>query len=263
VVFNYIDQTRMQLEGTGTVLEEISHGSETVLFGNQQLSARSYLRRFLFADQRVNEPVSRLSGGERARLMLAKVLRRGGNVLVLDEPTNDLDLPSLRLLEETLADFDGTVLVVSHDRYFLDRICDQVLAFEENGLFVQPGNYSYYLEKKKERDARMQSVWRAVAKPEATSPVKASGVKPQPSPNTASRPRKLSFKEQREFEGMEAAIVAAETRAQELETTLNDPQFHTTRSREAHGLIAELESAKAEVTRLYERWEELSSRQKS
>ena len=153
VVFNYIDQARMQLNGTGTVLEEIADGNETVLFGEQRLSARSYLRRFLFSDERVNEPVAQLSGGERARLMLAKVLRRGGNVLVLDEPTNDLDLPSLRMLEEALADFDGTVLVVSHDRYFLDRICDQVVAFEDGGLFVQPGNYSYYLEKKKERDA--------------------------------------------------------------------------------------------------------------
>ena len=165
VVFNYIDQARMQLDGTGTVLEEISRGSETVLFGDQQLSARSYLRRFLFADERVNEPVSRFSGGERARLMLAKVLRRGGNVLVLDEPTNDLDLPSLRMFEEALADFDGTVLVVSHDRYFLDRICDQVIAFEEGGLFVQPGNYSYYLEKKKERDARHPVCLAASARP--------------------------------------------------------------------------------------------------
>ena len=259
VVFNYIDQTRMQLEGTGTVLEEISHGSETVLFGNQPLSARSYLRRFLFDDDRVNEPVERLSGGERARLMLAKVLRHGGNVLVLDEPTNDLDLPSLRMLEEALADFDGTVLVVSHDRYFLDRICDQVLAFEENGLFLQPGNYSYYLEKKKERDARMQPVWLNNGRLSEARLPKAST---HQSTNATKRPRKLSFNEQRELEGMEAAIVAAETRAQELERTLNDPEFHATRSREAQRLIAELETAKAEVTRLYDRWEELSSRQK-
>ena len=92
------------------------------------------------------------SGGERARLLLAKVLRRGGNVIILDEPTNDLDLASLRMLEEALADFDGTILVVSHDRYFLDRICDQIVAFEDGGVFVQPGNYSYYLEKKKEEE---------------------------------------------------------------------------------------------------------------
>ena len=264
VVFNYIDQTRMQLDGTGTVLQEISHGSEMVLFGNQQLSARSYLRRFLFADERVNEPVARLSGGERARLMLAKVLRRGGNVLVLDEPTNDLDLPSLRMLEEALADFDGTVLVVSHDRYFLDRICDQVLAFEENGLFVQPGNCSYYLAKKQERDARMQS-FLSESKPRqhSTRNSPSSAVRLTKEDQSATRPRKLSFKEQREFDGMEAAIMAAETRVQELETTLNDPQFHATRSREAHGLIAELETTKAQVTRLYERWEELSARQKT
>ena len=156
----------MQLDGTGTVLAEISDGSESVQFGEQRLSARSYLRRFLFSDERANEPVDRLSGGERARLMLAKVLRRGGNLLVLDEPTNDLDLPSLRMLEEALADFDGTVLVVSHDRYFLDRICDQIVAFEEGaGIFVQPGNYSYYLEKKRERDARAQAAFQPSPKP--------------------------------------------------------------------------------------------------
>jgi ATP-binding cassette subfamily F protein uup len=258
-VFNYIDQSRTQLDGTGTVLEEISRGSETVSFGNQQLSARSYLRRFLFADERVNEPVARLSGGERARLMLAKVLRRGGNVLVLDEPTNDLDLPSLRMLEEALADFDGTVLVVSHDRYFLDRICDQVLAFEDHGLFVQPGNYSYYLEKKKERDARMQSYSRAAARSATIDPPRPAS---PPKPSTVStRPRKLSFKEQREWEGMEAAILAAEMRVQELETMLNDPHFHAARSREAAGLIAELETVKTDVTQLYERWAELSARQ--
>jgi ATP-binding cassette subfamily F protein uup len=249
-IFNYIDQARMQLDGTGTVMEEISAGNETVLFGEERLSARSYLRRFLFSDQRVNEPVARLSGGERARLMLAKVLRRGGNVIVLDEPTNDLDLPSLRMLEEALADFDGCVLVVSHDRYFLDRICDQIVAFEPQGVFVQPGNYSYYLEKKRERDAR----WAAPA-----APVRKAEAVAAPKP---ARRRKLSFKEQRELAGMETSILAAETRVHELETTLNDPEFHATRSREARGLVAELEAAQAEVTRLYDRWHELEQREK-
>jgi ATP-binding cassette subfamily F protein uup len=231
VVFNYIDQTRMQLDGTGTVLAEISDGSESVQFGEQRLSARAYLRRFLFADERANEPVNRLSGGERARLMLAKVLRRGGNLLVLDEPTNDLDLPSLRMLEEALADFDGSVLVVSHDRYFLDRICDQVVAFEEgSGIFVQPGNYSYYLEKKRERDARAQAAFAATCRNSAST----SAVAPQKS----TRARKLSFKEQRELAGMEAAILEAETRVVEFERT-------------------ELETAKSEVARLYARWQEL------
>lgn len=252
VIFNYIDQSRMQLEGAGTVLEEISAGSESVLFGEQRLSARSYLRRFLFSDERVNEPVARLSGGERARLMLAKVLRRGGNLLVLDEPTNDLDLPSLRMLEEALADFDGTVLVVSHDRYFLDRICDQVVAFEEHGIVVQTGNYSYYLEKKKERDSRLLETQASFAKVNAIKPAIMASKPP--------RPGKLSFREQRELEGMEAAILAAEARVHELETTLNDPEFHATRSAEAHQLVQDLETTKVEVTRLYERWHELTER---
>ena len=253
VVFNYIDQGRMQLKGTGTVLEEISEGSETVLFGEQHLSARSYLRRFLFSDERVNEPVARLSGGERARLMLAKVLRRGGNVLVLDEPTNDLDLPSLRMLEEALADFDGTVLVVSHDRYFLDRICDQIVAFEEGGIFVQPGNYSYYLEKKKQRVAAVPPAFVQAAElpTEKKTPLPGSG---------SSGPRKLTFKEQREYEGMEEAILTAETRVHELESTLNDPGFHAQRSGDAHAMVVELDAAKLEVSRLYERWQELSQR---
>jgi ATP-binding cassette subfamily F protein uup len=248
VLFNYIDQTRMQLRGTGTVLDEVSDESESVLFGEQRLSARAYLRRFLFADDRVNEPVSRLSGGERARLMLAKVLRKGGNVIILDEPTNDLDLPSLRMLEEALADFDGSVLVVSHDRYFLDRICDQVVAFEDGGgIFVQPGNYSYYLEKKRERDALTATQWAEERRGEKPVPVKTT------------RPRKLSFKEKRELEGMEAAILEAEARVQEIEITLNDPEFHATRAREAHLLVRQLEDTKAEVARLYDRWHELSS----
>ena len=127
-----------------------------------------------------------------------------------------------------------------------------MLAFEDHGLFVQPGNYSYYLEKKKERDARTQSALREFVKPPGPSAF---------STLPSQKPRKLSFKEQREFEGMEAAILAAETRVHEIETTLNDPHFHATRSREAAGLVAELETAKTDVSRLYERWEELSSRQ--
>jgi ATP-binding cassette subfamily F protein uup len=151
------------------------------------------------------------------------------------------------MLEEALADFDGSVLVVSHDRYFLDRICDQIVAFEEGGIYVQPGNYSYYLEKKKERDARSQATrWNA----EKT-------VVRQPEPPKPARPRKLTFKERRELEGMEAAILAAESRVKELESTLNDPDFHATRSREARSLITDLEAAKVEVARLYDRWHEL------
>ena len=248
-IFNYIDQSRMQLDGNSTVLAEVSDADEVTQFGDVRIGARGYLRRFLFPDERANERVDRLSGGERARLMLAKVLRKGGNVIVLDEPTNDLDLPSLRLLEEALADFEGSVLVVSHDRYFLDRICDQIVAFEDGGgVVVQPGNYSYYLEKKLEREAEGK---------------KRAGALPNPTPATGgnagvpAKTRKRSFKEQRELDGMEAAILAAETRVEELEATLDDPGFYVTHSQDAPGMHAELDGGKAEIARLYARWEEL------
>jgi ATP-binding cassette subfamily F protein uup len=249
VAFNYIDQARMQLAGNGTVLAEVADQDETVFFGNQKLSARSYLRRFLFNDERSNERVDRLSGGERARLMLAKVLKRGGNVIVLDEPTNDLDLQSLRILEEAVSDFDGSVIIVSHDRYFLDRVCDQIIAFEEAGVHVQTGNYSYYLEKRREREARDKAWTEAVAKNEKAS-----------APATAkAKPRKLSFKETRELETIEAEILIAEEKVQELDTTLNDPSFYITRSTEAPALLAQLEAARGDVSRLYARWEELEA----
>ncbi len=246
VAFNYIDQARMSLNGERSVLHEVADGAETVMFGNQRLNARSYLKRFLFTDDRVNERVDRLSGGERARLMLAKVLRHGGNVIVLDEPTNDLDLPSLRMLEEALADFDGCVLVVSHDRYFLDRICDQVVAFEDAGVIVQPGNYSYYLEKRQERELRDRNYHAEVSRLEKQQAAKKI------------RARKISFKEREELNGMEAAILKTESRVSELETMLNDTDFYITRASEAGDLIAELEAVKKSVPVLYSRWEELA-----
>jgi ATP-binding cassette subfamily F protein uup len=246
VVFNYIDQGRIQLNGAGTVMQEVSDTGGMVRFGDQTLTVRSYLRRFLFDESRVNERVDKLSGGERARLILAKVLCRGGNVIVLDEPTNDLDLSSLRMLEEALAAFGGTVLVVSHDRYFLDRICDQIVAFEEGGIHIQPGNFSYYLEKKKERQ---QYYKKFEYSPE---PMKSSG------PFQAKPARKLSYKEKQELETIEDVILDAEKKVAALESELNDPSLYSIRAAEAANIAESLEKARREVARLYERWEELS-----
>src|SRR4051794_15547562 len=217
VVFNYIDQSRMQLDGTGTVMDEVEDTDGTVYFGDQALSVRSYLRRFLFADSRANERVDLLSGGERARLMLAKVLKRGGNILVLDEPTNDLDLASLRMLEEALVDFEGSVLVVSHDRFFLDRICDQIVAFEDEGVFITPGNYSYYMENKQARNEEARRVFQTVAP--SRSAKASNNAKP------TSSVRKRTFKEQRELAAIESAIQSAEAEVQQLEAELNNPDF--------------------------------------
>ena len=243
VVFNYIDQSRMQLDRGGTVMEEVEDTDGTVYFGGQALSVRSYLRRFLFADSRANERVDLLSGGERARLMLAKVLKRGGNILVLDEPTNDLDLASLRMLEEAMVDFEGSILVVSHDRFFLDRICDQIVGFEEDGIFVTPGNFSYYLENKQVREQRARETFSPIA-------VKTP-------PKRVALGRKRTFKEQREFEGMEDVIQKLEARVEEIEALLNDADLYVTRAAEVPKLVAELEQSKEEVKRLYTRWAEL------
>jgi ABC transport system ATP-binding/permease protein len=254
VKVNYIDQTRMQLDGTGSLLDEISDGNEKVQFGNQVLGARAYLRRFLFNDQRINERVDLMSGGERARLMLAKVLKNGGNLIVLDEPTNDLDLQSLRMLEEALASFDGSVIVVSHDRYFLDRICDQIIAFEDGGVTVQEGNYSYYLEKRQARE-NAQKIQAQAAARDAAARQKAAA-----SPQTpAKKGRKLSFNEKNELETIEAVIHAAEEETGLLEAQLNDPDFQAKNFNEIPALVEKLEAQKAKVAALYTRWEELEA----
>ena len=146
---NYVDQNRLLLDDEKTVWEEVGSGGEHVTLGEQSITLRAYLRRFLFSEDRINTKISQLSGGERSRVLLAKILKRGGNVLMLDEPTNDLDLGTLRLLEEALVAFGGCVIVVSHDRYFLNRVCTSILAFEGEGrVAYDVGNYDYYLEKR-------------------------------------------------------------------------------------------------------------------
>ena len=247
VRINYIDQTRMQLDGSGSLLDEISDGNEKIQFGDELLGARAYLRRFLFSDERINERVDLLSGGERARLMLAKVLKTGGNLIVLDEPTNDLDLPSLRMLEEALAAFPGTVLVVSHDRYFLDRICDQIISFEDDGVRVTPGNYSYYLEKRQ----ALENAARAQAPP----PVK----KKAPA---RKKTRKLTNKEREEIATIEDRILQAEELVSSTEQQLNDPGFQLENYQDLPRLNEELSQKKKAVTDLYHRWEELETLQK-
>lgn len=246
VKINYIDQTRMQLDGTGSLLDEISDGNEKVQFGNETLGARAYLRRFLFNNERINERVDLLSGGERARLMLAKVLKTGGNLIVLDEPTNDLDLPSLRMLEEALSAFGGSILVVSHDRYFLDRICDQVIAFEDGGLHVTPGNYSYYLEKRQQRESALKDQAKAY---KALKPLA----------KTTEKTRKLSQKERAELDTIEDRIFAAEDEVASIETRMNNPEFQISNYEQLPAEMEKLEAARAATAALYTRWEELQA----
>ena len=243
VKINYIDQSRMQLDGTGSLLDEISDGNEKIEFGKETLGARAYLRRFLFSDERINERVDLLSGGERARLMLAKVLKTGGNLIVLDEPTNDLDLQSLRMLEEALAAFPGTILVVSHDRYFLDRICDQIVAFEDDGVKVTPGNFSYYLEKRQAREN--------AARAQATAANRAAKKRAS---NKSEKPRKLTMAEAKELETLEDKAMEADDVVTTLQEKLSSPDVQTD-FEQIPVIMAELEAAKKVADELINRWE--------
>jgi ATP-binding cassette subfamily F protein uup len=245
--FNYVDQARLQLNDDRTVLDEASDGTEFVIWGDAKISVRSYLKRFLFADDRIVTFVKKLSGGERSRLLLAKILKAGGNFLILDEPTNDLDLPTLRVLEEALIAFPGVVCVVSHDRYFLNRVCTDVLAFEGDGkIHHSVGDYDYYLEKKQ----------RQVAAAPRREEFKVSVVTEKPK---SAKSRKLSFKEQRELEGIETQIQNADAEIARIEGLFADPEFFRKHATQVNQLTAELEAAKENLPKLYARWEELEA----
>ncbi|HYG24699.1 MAG TPA: ABC-F family ATP-binding cassette domain-containing protein [Verrucomicrobiae bacterium] len=252
--FNYVDQGRLQLNDERTVLDELADGSEFVQWGESKLSLRAYLKRFLFADDRISMQVKHLSGGERSRLLLARILKSGGNFLILDEPTNDLDLPTLRVLEEALIAFPGVVCVVSHDRYFLNRVCTDILAFEgDERICHSVGDYDYYAEKKKRAQASAGRQSAAIISTNKTtaSAAAASG--------KASRPRKLSFKESRELEQMESRVLAAEEDIKRIETLFASPEFHRTHAAETPRLLAELAANKEKLNQLYGRWQELEA----
>src|SRR2546421_650324 len=242
---NYVDQNRLLLDDTKTVWEEVGEGSEYVRLGEENVTLRGYLRRFLFTEERINTKINQLSGGERSRVLLAKILKRGGNVLILDEPTNDLDLGTLRLLEEALVAFRGSVIVVSHDRYFLNRVCTAVLAFEGNGgVRYHVGNYDYYLERRE-------------ALGPARDSIPASGVGAAQKKTGKEKPRKLKWKEEREWESMEANILSAENDVSELEAMFAAPDFYAKPRAEISDLETQLKTARDKVAHLYARWHEL------
>lgn len=246
---NYVDQSRLLLDDQKSVFEEVGEGQEFVRLGDETLGLRAYLRRFLFTDERINTKIELLSGGERSRVLLAKILKRGGNVLVLDEPTNDLDLSTLRLLEEALAQFKGCVIVVSHDRYFLNRVCSGILAFEDNGsLYYSAGSYDYYLEKKAERDSQ-SAVYQKLTE---------SQEKPKVSKITEAPP-KLKWAEERELEAFETVILDAEAELEEINGITSSPTFYNDHPNDWRDYERKCEEIQHKVTALYDRWEALTA----
>jgi ATP-binding cassette subfamily F protein uup len=242
----YLEQGRTELRDELTVLEEVGDGYDHVELPDGKVHVRGFLRMMAFPDSVADTRVGQLSGGERNRVQLARLLRRGGNLLVLDEPTNDLDLPTLGALEEGLTSFAGCALIVSHDRWFLDRVATAILAFEGGGkVTLYEGSYSFYAE----RRPKPERAKRDAREPKDT----------RPPPAKAAGPRKLSFKERQELAGIEAAIAAAEDKVATLEATLSDPAVFKDRGAEVQQLIAELDSARADVERLFARWQELDA----
>jgi ATP-binding cassette subfamily F protein uup len=248
----YFEQSRGELRDELTVIEEVGDGYDFVDLPDGKVHVRSFLRMLAFPDTVSDTKVGQLSGGERNRVQLARLLRRGGNLLVLDEPTNDLDLPTLGALEDGLVHFAGCALIVSHDRWFLDRVATAILAFEGNGaVTLYEGSYSFYAERRPRPGADRSRSGRdgdRSARPE----------RPAAAPRPAG-PRKLTFKEAREFEAMEATIGAAEVRVTELEATLSNPAVFKDRPADVPSLVADLDAARAEVERLFTRWQELDA----
>ncbi len=251
-IFNYVDQHRIHLNDDNTVFHEINNGRDFIQFGagenTERISTWTYLKRYLFTDERILTQVRHLSGGERSRLMLAKILKNGGNFIILDEPTNDLDLPTLRILEEGLIRFKGCALVVSHDRYFLNRVCTGILAFEGNGfVYYQEGDYDYYLQKKNERQANVNKTPSSI-----TANAKIATTTP------SAKAKKLTWKEKKELDEMEVKITALENTISEIENQMNDPKFYIHNGSKVKDVMTELELHRAEVGKLYSRWHELS-----
>ena len=258
VQFAAIDQNRAELDAEATVVEAVSSNNDYVFVGERPRRIEGFLEEFLFKGAAKHSKCGDLSGGERARVLLARLLTAGGNVIVLDEPTNDLDLETLRALEEALVAFPGTVLVVSHDRWFLDRVATRIVACRGDGRHeVHESALSLVLERwakeRAEAESAAVAARRAAAKRQAAPP-------PEDDPGEA-KPKKLSSQEQRELEGLPAAIDVAETEAAACDEALADPDLYGVggNPKRVAELTEQRDAAQARAASLYERWEALES----
>ena len=242
----FLDQRRGGLRDEDTIFDNVADGRGHLEFGGQTLEIRAYLERFLFNSHDQRKQVGTLSGGERARVALARTLRDGANVVVLDEPTNDLDVTTLAGLEEALLDYPVTLLVVTHDRWFLDRIATAILVFDDDGVTLHAGGYADYLERRKAKPA-----------PETTAPAEKVAAKPRSVPATK---KGLTWAEERELEGLLERVDEAEERVKSLEAEVSMPEFYERSDAERRETFAKLEQAKADAEAIAERWAELEER---
>jgi ATP-binding cassette subfamily F protein uup len=248
----YFDQLREQLDPASTVADAVSDGNEFIMIGEERKHIYGYLEDFLFPAATARQPVSSLSGGERSRLLLARLFTRPANVLVLDEPTNDLDTDTLELLEARLVDFSGTALIVSHDRTFLDNLCTSTLVFEGAGTFKEyVGGYSDWK--------------RTVTRQESTaSPVSGGDSKARapraPAPSETGKPKKLSYKERQVWTELPGRIEELEHERLGIQTRMSDPSFFQGPVGEIRTATQRLKEIPEEIERAFELWGELDER---
>ena len=249
----YFDQMREQLDESAALVDVINPGSEWVEIGQEKKHVMSYLGDFLFAPARAQSPVSSLSGGERARLLLARLFARPANILVLDEPTNDLDIETLELLETLLQEFAGTVLLVSHDRAFLDNVVTQTIAYEGNGHWgTYVGGYEDWLSQRPKSTAtgsanKDQST--------ASNSLKAGAVKPK------RKPPRLTSWEEKELKVLPEKIQALESQQSVLAQKLASPDLYQGEAQALSQVQTQIDEVDKELQALYERWEALDSKQ--
>jgi len=241
----YFDQQRAQLDPQKSVIENLNLGTDQVTINDRSRHVISYLQDFLFTPQRINSPVSSLSGGERNRLLLAQLFTRPANLLVMDEPTNDLDVETLELLEELLTEFKGTLLLVSHDRSFLDNVVTSTLVFEgEARLREYVGGYQDWLQ---------QRVQTAASKSASRTQTKS------PNPVAESKARKLSYKDQRELDSLPEKIELLEAEQKNLQTQISETGFYQQDKQRIVDTLQRMENLQQELEQAYQRWEALDA----
>jgi ATP-binding cassette subfamily F protein uup len=256
----YFDQLRAQLDEEATLADTISQGSDFIEIGGVKKHVISYLGDFLFAPERSRSPVKSLSGGERNRLLLARLFTRPANVLVLDEPTNDLDIETLELLEELLSGYDGTLFLVSHDRAFLDNVVTQVIAFEGDGKLMEyVGGYEDWVRAKKFESAQQAAKTSFPSQGEGKSGRNKTTAINSPSPPFSKGSGKLSFKEQRELDGIPQRIAALEREQEEIAAALGKGELYRDNPAHARQLQERAAAIEEELLQLMVRWEELES----
>jgi ATP-binding cassette subfamily F protein uup len=241
----YLDQERAGLNDDATIFDNVAEGRGRIEIGDHSLDVRSYLERFLFASSEQRRPVGTLSGGERARVALARTLREGANVVVLDEPTNDLDATTLSALEGSLLEYVGTLLIVTHDRWFLDRIATALLVFEGTRVTRYEGGYSDYVARRSERAVHAAAKQADHPRARRSRPRQRSG---------------LTYAEKQELEGLLQRVDEAEQDVASLEAELSLPEFYSRLEPERRAFFERLDRAKENAARLAERWAELEER---